>query len=334
MKKSLDIDATATAMIDTKGEIALNELSIGTVARRYDVSTRTLRYYDEIGLLQIPMDGACRVYDEAALCRLRQILVLRRLGVPLKQVAEILDAPSNRQAVDILGRTIAETEDALATSMALRQAQYKLLELLKRGEKSTQLLLEDAAVHLFPSIAQTVKEELKMGDIKLEMTTTHRTVFLPPMMVASARAFAKEPENAAFALLEQWIVSNRLWEIKPDLRIFGFNNPSIPNEQGEYGYEYWVTIPEDFAVEQPLTKRSFCGGLYAAHCIRMGDFHEWKPFYEWANHNDQVQPTAREPEGMWGGLEEHLNAYRYFAEGHANGEPFAQLDLLIPVEEK
>jgi DNA-binding transcriptional MerR regulator len=69
--------------------------SIGALSRLSGVSVRTLRYYDQIGLLppsQIAKSGY-RSYDDAAAERLWQILFYRELGFPLRDIAAILTAP-------------------------------------------------------------------------------------------------------------------------------------------------------------------------------------------------------------------------------------------------
>jgi len=66
--------------------------SIGEVARLSGVTTRTLRYYDAIGLLEpVGVDpGGRRLYARAELERLQEVLVLRELGVDLATIAEVL----------------------------------------------------------------------------------------------------------------------------------------------------------------------------------------------------------------------------------------------------
>jgi MerR family transcriptional regulator, thiopeptide resistance regulator len=59
------------------------------------VSTRTLRYYDAIGLLKPAAYGGngYRQYDEAAVLRLQQILFYRELDFSLDDIQDILDRP-------------------------------------------------------------------------------------------------------------------------------------------------------------------------------------------------------------------------------------------------
>jgi len=67
--------------------------SIQQVARLSGVTARTLRHYDDIGLLRPARVGAngYRYYEQAELLRLQQILLLRELGVDLPTIAAVVD---------------------------------------------------------------------------------------------------------------------------------------------------------------------------------------------------------------------------------------------------
>lgn len=74
-------------------------LSISQAAQRSGVSVRTLRYYDEIGLLK-PSEvtpAGYRYYDGPALETLQQIVFYRELGLPLEQISTILRAPDHNR---------------------------------------------------------------------------------------------------------------------------------------------------------------------------------------------------------------------------------------------
>jgi MerR family transcriptional regulator, thiopeptide resistance regulator len=90
--------------------------SIQEVARLAGTTSRTLRHYDDIGLLhpsRIAPNGY-RHYDDAALVRLQRILLLRELGLGLEQIGEVL------------GRETSEVE-ALSVHLAwLQQEQQRL----------------------------------------------------------------------------------------------------------------------------------------------------------------------------------------------------------------
>ncbi|MFE9117524.1 MerR family transcriptional regulator [Streptomyces sp. NPDC007172] len=107
--------------------------SIAEVARMSGVTSRTLRHYDEIGLLPPAWIGSNghRHYEEADLLRLQQILLMRELDLGLREIRAVLDSQVDRVSVlrehhqrllaerdrlgtlaGTVGRTIAELEEA------------------------------------------------------------------------------------------------------------------------------------------------------------------------------------------------------------------------------
>lgn len=70
-------------------------LSVGKVAELASVSVRTLHHYDEVGLLSpsARSDAGYRLYDDADLARLQQILFYRELGFPLDDIGKIMSDP-------------------------------------------------------------------------------------------------------------------------------------------------------------------------------------------------------------------------------------------------
>lgn len=68
------------------------EWSIHEVIEATGITSRTLRYYDQIGLLTPSRTGAggLRYYDQARLIRLQRVLLLREFGMPLAEIGEVL----------------------------------------------------------------------------------------------------------------------------------------------------------------------------------------------------------------------------------------------------
>lgn len=103
--------------------------SIQEIAKLTGTTSRTLRHYDETGLLRPSSVGSngYRHYDEAALVRLQRILLLRQLGLGLPAIAEVLDNERDekhalhghldwlRQEQDRLARQIASVELTIGT---------------------------------------------------------------------------------------------------------------------------------------------------------------------------------------------------------------------------
>ena len=78
-------------------------LRIGEVADRVGVTTRTIRYYEERGLLGAESDrakGAHRLYEEADVIRLQELIRLRDLlGLTLEELVELAEAEEARAAL-------------------------------------------------------------------------------------------------------------------------------------------------------------------------------------------------------------------------------------------
>ena len=104
--------------------------TIKTIADLAGVTNRTLRYYDQIGLL-IPAEigeNGYRYYDQRNLMRLQQILFFRELDVPLNEIQSIMSQPdfnlyvaldeqrsSLEKKAERLNKLITTIENTLAT---------------------------------------------------------------------------------------------------------------------------------------------------------------------------------------------------------------------------
>ncbi|MFH8251643.1 MerR family transcriptional regulator [Microbacterium sp. B2969] len=125
------------------------EWSIQQIAKLAGTTSRTLRHYDDIGLLSPTSVGrnGYRQYDAAALVRLQRILLLRELGLGLPQIADVLARPTSessaleghlawlRQEQDRLERQVASVE---STIRALRGGERLMAEKMFDGFDHTQ----------------------------------------------------------------------------------------------------------------------------------------------------------------------------------------------------
>lgn len=104
-------------------------MTVGAVAQELDVTVRTLHHYDEIGLLSPSERSAAgyRLYTRADLERLASIVVYRRLGLALEDVAAMLDGDGATR-VEQLQRQRAEVIARVAQMSALVDAIDDALE--------------------------------------------------------------------------------------------------------------------------------------------------------------------------------------------------------------
>lgn len=109
-------------------------LTVGAVAARAGVTVRALHHWDAIGLVRpsARTDGGYRLYTAADLTRLHRVLVYRELGVPLTEIAALLDAPS-ADATDSLRRQRDHLRDRIAELEQMGAALDRMIEARQSG---------------------------------------------------------------------------------------------------------------------------------------------------------------------------------------------------------
>lgn len=106
-------------------------MTVKQVAALTGVSVRTLQFYDEIGLLRPAgsTPAGYRLYDGAALEALHQILFLKELGFPLREIKALLAAPAFDRAA-----AFTRQREQLRRKRGQIDAQLQLLDKLLQGE--------------------------------------------------------------------------------------------------------------------------------------------------------------------------------------------------------
>jgi DNA-binding transcriptional MerR regulator len=130
-------------------------LRIGEVAELTGTTPRTIRYYEEIGLLPAAADrqlGKRRHYDEADVERLREIVRLRDLlGLSLDEL-----------------RSLVEAEDARA---ALRKELFATDDVVRQGE-----ILQEALEHIGNQLKLVRTHKRELERLERELTAKQRKV--------------------------------------------------------------------------------------------------------------------------------------------------------------
>jgi DNA-binding transcriptional MerR regulator len=86
--------------------------TISELAKEFGVTTRTIRFYEEKGLVHPQRNGQARVYTAADRVRIKLILRGKRIGMTLQESAEVIDMydPDHNNADQL--RTLIETVEA------------------------------------------------------------------------------------------------------------------------------------------------------------------------------------------------------------------------------
>jgi DNA-binding transcriptional MerR regulator len=114
-------------MIETKIH-HLPRLGLASAMRLYGLTARALRFYEERGLIEARRDRLnARFYDPEARRRLDWIVPLRKAGVPLEEIREVLraedeDGRGQEHALRAVARRQAELETQLAEAKQALQS--------------------------------------------------------------------------------------------------------------------------------------------------------------------------------------------------------------------
>jgi MerR family copper efflux transcriptional regulator len=100
----------------------MGPMKIGEVAQQTGVSTKTIRYYEDIGVLPEPerADNGYRDYDEVTVSRLRFVRDAQATGLTLTEIASILDLRDQGQStchhvVELLERHLEDLDRHIAS---------------------------------------------------------------------------------------------------------------------------------------------------------------------------------------------------------------------------
>jgi len=144
----MDKDATDSSITPVSDPI--ENCSIGDLAREFDVTLRTIRFYEDEGLLSPRREGSRRIYSKRDQVRLKLILRGKRLGFSLADVREMIElydsAPDERPQLEKfvaslsarrvqLERQRAEIEEVLGEIRAFERQARKLLNAARGGKR-------------------------------------------------------------------------------------------------------------------------------------------------------------------------------------------------------
>jgi DNA-binding transcriptional MerR regulator len=98
-----------------------SQYSISDLAREFDITTRTIRYYEETGMLNPKRDGQSRLYSDADRVKLKLILRGKRLGFSLSESRELIEMydpdSDNRRQINALLEKIQKRREQLEAQL-------------------------------------------------------------------------------------------------------------------------------------------------------------------------------------------------------------------------
>lgn len=125
-------------------------IKIRDISIKYDISARTLRYYEDMELIKSTRsdDYAYRLYDEAAVKRLEQILILRKLNISIKDIQRIFSTSGSEAVLEVLGKKVENIDEEVSLLHELKEIVLEFIRQIEQAdfgnESDVKMLYEKA----------------------------------------------------------------------------------------------------------------------------------------------------------------------------------------------
>ena len=274
----------------------MNELiKIKDLSNKYDITTRTLRYYEDMGLLSSTRsnDYAYRLYDENAIKRLEQILILRKLNISIKDIQLIFNSTGTEVVLDVLGKKVSDIDGEVALLHELKMFVLEFIRQIQRADFTK----DDDVKKLYEKAKEIEGQLTTMPEVTID-TNRLIEVFeqtdrkIPGVMVVKLPGFrAVTSGNNADCDFWEWMDNNRSL----------FKDIVWDTSEFHYGDDEVIYAVHDHVTEAdtaPYQIITFEGGLYAAAvCVGMDDesfTNINKKIVKWLSGTAFVQDEGRE----------------------------------------
>jgi Predicted transcriptional regulators len=225
-------------------------IKITDLTAQLGLSSRALRYYEQAGLVQSirPQFEKYRFYDEEAVERLRQIMVLRKMQISIRDIVKIYESDDMTTLVSVFVDKINEIDGEVTALNELKAVVNDFLrEMSRRGVtkiSALPLLYEE----MDKQLEMITYDELSNLNERLSKPVTPIIISLPATRMISSNLKSNPSESDTDGFL-QWIQIN---DIK-----------SSNHERFEFQDVIILRIPNEFNNISKYTDFIFDGGLFA-----------------------------------------------------------------------
>lgn len=246
-------------------------LCITDASKRFDVSSKTLRYYENVGLLKSTRmeDNKYRYYDAEAIERIKQILILRKMQIPIKDIIRIYENEDMSTVVEVFVERINAIDEQVGALSELKNITNEFLQtMLKNGItkiSTLPLLYEemDKQLTVLEERKPTTYKELSAVSEKLQNGIDISIVDLPPMrMLTSIR---KDNDLSDVDGFNDWIALHDFPRSLPG------NHEMFEYQDNDNDIVFLRKIDETFEGESPFLDIKFEGGLFAVSSVYIDD---------------------------------------------------------------
>jgi len=259
---------------------------IRDISLKYDISSRALKYYEDMGLINSTRsdDYAYRMYDQEAVNRLEQILILRKLNIRIKDIQRIFNTPGSDVVLEVLGKKVDDIDEEVSLLHELKEIVQAFIRQIKKSDFSNE-----SDVKMLYEKAKDIENQLVSVDyegvsaqtfdlddiaVRIRKLTNIRVVELPTKPIALYRKYEDLPD-----------------EIKR------FNQSLYPSNFRRFNapardFQSFIVLPENYSADASMQIDEFKGGLYAVALMNgegdWGIMANLGLLYRWINENDFV----------------------------------------------
>lgn len=260
-------------------------IKIKDVSERYDITARTLRYYEDMGLINSTRseDYAYRLYDEIAVKRIEQILILRKLNISIKDIQRVFNASGSEVVLDVLGKKVQNIDDEVALLHELKNVVLEFIRQIEKidfgSEPDVKLLYEKAKeieTHLtnvdYIGKPSNVSRLLEVAE-KLEREPDILIVEMQPCRMATSGLITgqTDSDDESRRFNEMWGRLGARIADKLNPRDFMYYDEEHKNSVWLYMLEDWMTEADT----EGFDIMAFGGGLFASALADSWEYSEY-----------------------------------------------------------
>ena len=247
----------------------MNGLCITDAVKQFGVTSKTLRYYERIGLLEAKRadNNNYRYYDESEVERIKQIIVLRKMQISIKDIIRIYDNEDMSTVVEVFVNRINDINDEIGALSELKRITNEFLQvMLQNGVTKISTLpilyeqMEKQLDALDGCNAVNYAELSSLSD-KLARPVESSILPLPSMRVLSSVRKDGRSDPDGFW---RWVQARSIPQGEPGR-----------HERFEFQTDdedvFMIQISSDFINDSEYTDSVFNGGLFAAANIYLDE---------------------------------------------------------------
>lgn len=260
-------------------------IKIRDISDQYGITARTLRYYEDMGLICSTRSDeyAYRLYDEINVKRIEQILILRKLNISIRDIQRIFNAPGSDAVLEVLGKKVQNIDDEIALLHELKNIMTEFIHQIEKMDfcsDSDVKTLYDKAKEIETHLTNVdyIGKPSNVGRLletveKLEREPDVLIVEMPPCRMAASGLTGDDDELNRFDAMWGRLGSRIADHINP--RDFMYHD----DEQNK---SEWLFLIEDWMTEADTEGYkiiTFSGGLFASAIADSWEYTEYDRIY-------------------------------------------------------